>query len=362
MAAGRPAQRITTGGPWQSLTDFARFRQASIPILMSGWRTSRRCRLTSANSWSSAARGDESARVRGAAVGKLMDPSVLALVAGDDADPGVRAHATSMLRDIALEAFEDTGEADSLAAVDALADAKILSQIVKTATRESVAARALAGRRSARRGIHCTVTPRSSRSASPRATRLREHDELVAVAMNSDFKDTAVAAVDRLHERADLEHVAARSNNKNAMKRARAMLREIDERLASEAAAAARPSSGSGRAAGRRRPHSERRRAGRPLAATERSRPLTTGPMMIGRSRWRFRSRRRGRSPAERRARRGRTRGRAGGGSGASEEGRRAAARATARARGRDRSGRRPTRTCRRPGGGWAWPSASGAI
>src|ERR1700681_2693292 len=68
-----------------------------------------------------AARGDENARVRGAAVGKLMDPSILALVAGDDPDPGVRANAMSMLRDIALEAFEETGEAESLAAVDVLA-------------------------------------------------------------------------------------------------------------------------------------------------------------------------------------------------------------------------------------------------
>ena len=44
-----------------------------------------------------------------------MDPSILALVARDDPDPGVRAQAMSMLRDIALEAFEETGEAESLA-------------------------------------------------------------------------------------------------------------------------------------------------------------------------------------------------------------------------------------------------------
>src|ERR1700722_16545343 len=78
-----------------------------------------------------AARGDENARIRGAAVGKLMDPSVLALVVGDDPAPGGRAHAMSMLRDIALEAFEDTGEPESLAAVGVLADARILSQVIK---------------------------------------------------------------------------------------------------------------------------------------------------------------------------------------------------------------------------------------
>ena len=46
------------------------------------------------------AREDESPRVRRAAVGKLMDPSVLALVNRDDADAGVRSQAATMLRDI----------------------------------------------------------------------------------------------------------------------------------------------------------------------------------------------------------------------------------------------------------------------
>jgi hypothetical protein len=188
-----------------------------------------------------AARGDESARVRGAAVGKLMDPSVLALVAGDDPDPGVRAHAMSMLRDIALEAFEDTGEPESLAAVDVLADVKILSQVIKTTTRESVARHALARLHDPRAlgSVARHAALESVRRAAFDA--LREHDEIVAVAMNSEFKDTSVAAVDRLEARADLEHVAARSNSKSAMKRARARLRELDERRAAEVAAAAPP-------------------------------------------------------------------------------------------------------------------------
>src|SRR5262245_50590077 len=63
---------------------------------------------------------DESPRVRRAAVGKLIDPAALSLVAQNDADITVRTDAVSMLRDIALGAFEETSEADSLAAVDAL--------------------------------------------------------------------------------------------------------------------------------------------------------------------------------------------------------------------------------------------------
>ena len=49
----------------------------------------------------------------------------------------------SMLRDIALEAFEDVGEAASLEAVDVIADPRTLAQIAKSSTREAVALRAL---------------------------------------------------------------------------------------------------------------------------------------------------------------------------------------------------------------------------
>jgi len=79
------------------------------------------------------AREDADARVRRAAVAKLMDPSALALVAKDDADEGVRTQANGMLRDIALEVFEGSGEAESLAAVDALADSKALVAVARSA-------------------------------------------------------------------------------------------------------------------------------------------------------------------------------------------------------------------------------------
>src|SRR5436309_2147041 len=53
-----------------------------------------------------------------------------------------------------------------------------------------------------------------------------------------DELSSAVLAVDRLPDRADLEQIASRSNNKGAVKRARGLLRDMDERAAQEAAAA----------------------------------------------------------------------------------------------------------------------------
>ena len=52
------------------------------------------------------AREDEDARVRKAAVAKLMAPAVLGQIARDDADEGVRGQATAMLRcGLNLDAF-----------------------------------------------------------------------------------------------------------------------------------------------------------------------------------------------------------------------------------------------------------------
>jgi hypothetical protein len=60
----------------------------------------------------------------------------------------------------------------------------------------------------------------------------------LVVALNSDYRDTAASAVDRLVDRDDLEQVATRARNKAAAKRARQVLRERDERAAQEIAAA----------------------------------------------------------------------------------------------------------------------------
>ena len=85
------------------------------------------------------ARDDDDARVRRAAVAKLLDPAALAAVARADVDEAVRAQAVVMLRDIALESFEGLGEAESLAAVGALEDAKALAHVAKYAAREAIA-------------------------------------------------------------------------------------------------------------------------------------------------------------------------------------------------------------------------------
>ena len=191
------------------------------------------------------AREDEDPRVRRAAVAKLMAPDDLASVARDDADESVRAQALTMLREIALEAFEGIGETESLSAVDVMSDARSLAQVAKTSVNERVAVRALARLDDPRLlgsiARHAVIG--AVRLSAADAVRARgDRSELLAMALNSDFKDTAVVAVEAITDRLDLEMIITRSRNKSAAKRAQAIVREADEltaRQAAEAAAAA---------------------------------------------------------------------------------------------------------------------------
>jgi hypothetical protein len=175
------------------------------------------------------ARDDADARVRRAAVAKLMDPAALATFAGD-AEASVREQAIAMLRDIALEAFEGVSETDSLAAVEALADTKALALVAKSAASEAVAARALD------RISDPHVAGSVARHAEHESVRrhafdtLRDPGEILSVALNCEFREPASAAVDRISDRGELEQIAARARNRSASKRARAILREIEER------------------------------------------------------------------------------------------------------------------------------------
>ncbi len=192
------------------------------------------------------AREDSDPRVRKAAVAKLLDPRSLADIVRQDPDATVRDAALTMLRDIALDAFEGVSEAESLAAVEVIEDVRTLVQIAKTSLREAVARRALE-RVGDSAGMNAgplmgSIARQAELEPIRQAAfaRLTSREEFLGLALHSDFKDTAVTAVDRLTDRGDLEQVAERAKNKSASKRARQILRDHDEAAAREAAEAAR--------------------------------------------------------------------------------------------------------------------------
>ena len=180
------------------------------------------------------AREDADPRVRRAAVAKLMDPPALAGASGNGCGRACPRQALSMLRDIALEAFEGLGESESLAAVTAIEDPKTLIGVAKNASREATAGAAL--ERVTDSHALGSIARHAEHESVRRAAfeRLGDHGELLAVALNSEFRDPTLAAVERITDRAELEHIASRAKNKSASKRASAILREMDERLAAE--------------------------------------------------------------------------------------------------------------------------------
>jgi hypothetical protein len=191
------------------------------------------------------AREDVDARVRRAAVSKLMAPAALSAIAKNDTDEDVRAHAIAMLRDLALEAFEGVAEADSVAAVDALAalgDLKALAVVAKIAPGVAVADRA----RLRVTDLHVLASiARHSEHESVRREAfdaLRDPRDILSVALNSEFREPTVSAVEQITDREALEQIATRAKNKSAAKRARAITREIDERRALEREALTRAS------------------------------------------------------------------------------------------------------------------------
>lgn len=190
----------------------------------------------------SMAREDADARVRRAAVAKLMDVDGLATVARSDTDESVRGGAAEMLRDIAVEAFEGIGDAESVAAVEALealGEIRALAHVARQAPSDRAALRALSSVAESRMlgSIARHAVTEAARAGALAALRDRgDAAEMLAVALNGEYKETAVSAVEGLAGRAELEMVAARARNKNAVKRARVILRELEERAAREAA------------------------------------------------------------------------------------------------------------------------------
>jgi len=197
--------------------------------------------LTERDQIVTAARDDVDPRVRKAAVGKILDPQTLAGIARDDADGSVRDAALTMLRDIALDAFEGVDEPGSLAAVDAISDARTLAQIAKTSLRELVARRALERvdqTPGVSAGLFASVARQAELEPIRQAAfgRLSSREDFLGLALHCDFKETAIAAVERLSDHDDLDQVAERAKNKSASKRARQILRDREDAAARAAA------------------------------------------------------------------------------------------------------------------------------
>ena len=173
----------------------------------------------------SIAREDRDPSVRLAALKKVLSPSVIAEISRSESDHRVREEAHTLLVDLAVGAFENTTEAECLAALAGLGEQKHVVSVARGSSNEAVARAALqrvddqAGlgsiaRRAALAPIRTAALERISGEA-----------ELAAVALRSEFKDVTLAAVERISSDAVLDDIANRAKNKSAAKRARAIVK-----------------------------------------------------------------------------------------------------------------------------------------
>ncbi len=185
------------------------------------------------------ARDDRDPAVRVAALKKVIDPSAIASIGRADADERIRDEAIRLLIDLATGAFEGTDQAESLAALGGLTEARHLVVVAREAADVTVARRAVERLQD---DASLSAVARKAASGPVRLEALKRVSgaaEVLAVALRTDYKDVALAAVERLTSRELLDQVAERAKNKTAAKRARAMVRAIDDEAEAAARAAA---------------------------------------------------------------------------------------------------------------------------
>jgi hypothetical protein len=179
---------------------------------------------------------DPDARVRRAAIARVDDPAVLGRCAGD-AEASIKDDAADRLVTLAMSG---TDAARAMSAVTALTDARRLAQIAKSASTEagdSVREAALAAISDDRTLGAVARHARTEAIAMSAVGRVSSADELLDTVLNSDHKDVALAAFDRVidvsganvPDVALLKTIEARSQQKAASKRARTMLQAIED-------------------------------------------------------------------------------------------------------------------------------------
>ena len=182
-------------------------------------------------------------RVRRAAVAKLMDPAALAGIARDDADESVRdagADHAARHRARSVRRRGRGAKASRQSTRSPIRGRWRRSRRRRSASRSRLRALSRLAPSSRRASAGIDRPPRRARNGPAAAfERLRRSRRNSGVAMNSEFKDTAMAAVDRLADRGDLEQVVARAKNRARPNAPARCCASCDERAAREAAAVA---------------------------------------------------------------------------------------------------------------------------
>ncbi len=178
--------------------------------------------------------GDEDPRVRRAAAARLFAVEDLVRMAAMERDPDLRRDVGDRLVDVAL-APADT-DADAALALEGLDEPKQCATVAKSSPHENVRAAALGRVHDLKALGSIARNAADGQTALDAVRRIADPAELLNVASRTDHKEAGLAALEMCAaaappgDRRDLlEGLSGRAKNKSVSKRARAMVQAMDE-------------------------------------------------------------------------------------------------------------------------------------
>jgi len=189
------------------------------------------------------AASDEDVRVRRAAIERISAVGYLARLARTEKDETLRRELADRL--VAVATAPADSDADAAAALDGLSDQKHFGTVAKSSPHDSVRTAALGKIHDAKVLASVARNTIDVRIALDAVARVTDQAELVAVAAKTDHREAGITALERVVEataseagrRELLEGVAARAKNKSVVKRAKAIVQEMDDAEAARKAA-----------------------------------------------------------------------------------------------------------------------------
>ncbi len=185
-------------------------------------------------------KNDPDPAVRRAALRKLEDVELLIEVARSDVDGSLREEAAAILMRVATESVD---EATAQRAAEAIADARHLATLARTARSASARELALARLADERSLLVVAKTAGDARIRLHALERVQDPGARADVALKSEHKDVAVAALEGVSDREQLLEIAEHARAKAAARRARALLDASAPALPADAPEQAAPAS-----------------------------------------------------------------------------------------------------------------------
>jgi hypothetical protein len=187
------------------------------------------------------AMGDESTAVRAAAIARVADVALLARLSKWERDPDLRRQVVDRL--VAIATAPAATDADAALALEGLDEAKHFATVAKASPHETIRTAALGRVHDVKALGSVARHALDPQTALEAVGRIAEPAELLNVALKTDHKEAALLALEKSVDvaspdaRDTLETVVSRARNKSVIKRARAMLQAIDEADAARRAA-----------------------------------------------------------------------------------------------------------------------------